>query len=239
MPNAAGYTHGSRYQLGRWIAERPGELQSRLFDTCDSLATFATGGLQWIAPTGPDDPRELRDEFWSEVGLPGSGPQDVGWWPSRGPVWDAVARVPGPDGQVGGVVVEAKGRLNEISAGGCQATGQSLEQIRQAFLPVQAELGVAPTPVWLRSYYQMANRLAFLWFARRHSDERPLWLVWLYFLGERYPTATGITVGPRTASAWMPAVQAAKDELQLPAQHDLSAFEATLFLPALAPPARK
>ncbi len=38
------------------------------------------------------------------------------------------------------------------------------------------DLGVFPTePAWLRAYYQTANRLAFLCFARRRSDERPVW----------------------------------------------------------------
>jgi hypothetical protein len=208
-----------------------------LFDECPSLTAFASGDLEWVAPTGPDDPRELRDEFWAEIGLAGPNPEDASWWPSRGPVWDAVARVPGPGGKVGGVVVEAKGRINEVSAGGCKATGDSLKQIRNAFLDVQADLGIPPTTGWLRANYQMANRLAFLWFARRNGKERPLWLVWTYFLGERYPTATGVSVGPTSETEWAPAIQAAKDELRLPTHHDLSEFEATLFLPAVVPQA--
>ena len=32
MPNPDRYTYGCRHQLGRWIADRPDELQSRLFD---------------------------------------------------------------------------------------------------------------------------------------------------------------------------------------------------------------
>jgi hypothetical protein len=81
----------------------------------------------------------------------------------------------------------------------------------------------------------MANRLALLYFARSRGDERPLWLVWIYFLGEQYPTSTGPSIGPRDASAWAPIIQAAKTELGLPAQHDLSLFEATLFLPVFTP----
>lgn len=235
MPTPASYMYGSRYQLGRWIAERSTELQAMVFDACPSLAAFATGELEWIAPTGPQDPRELRDEFWAEIGLGGPSPQDARWWPARGPVWDAVARVHGADGEVGGVVVEAKGRINEVSAGGCKATGASLEKIRAAFSDVQADLGIPTDVGWLRAYYQMANRLAFLWFARRRGEERPLWLVWIYFLGEHYPTATALSVGPRDESDWAPAIQAAKDELGLLAQHELSQFQATVFLPALEP----
>jgi hypothetical protein len=235
MPTPSGYTYGSRHQLGRWIAERPADLQVQLHEACPTLADFATGPLEWIAPTGPDDRRELRDEFWAEVGLDGLSPQDAKWWPARGPVWDAVARVPGPDGQVGGVVVEAKGRAGEIVSGGCKASGASFERIRSAFADVQASLGVPSNPTWLRAYYQMANRLAYLWFARRYGDERPLWLVWIYFTGERYPTAAGFSVGPATQSEWSPAIQAAKDDLHLPVEHDLSGFEATVFLPALVP----
>jgi hypothetical protein len=230
------YTHGSRYQLGRWIANHPAELQEHVFEASPSLASFATGDLQWIAPTGPTDPRELRDQFWEEIGLARPTPQSADWWPERGPVWDAVARVPGPNGQAGGVVVEAKGRLNELSAGGCKAEGPSLEKIRNALLDVQASLGIAPNLGWLRAYYQMANRLAFLWFARLRGDEQPLWLVWVYFLGEHYPTATGVSVGPEDPEAWAPVIAEAHTELGLPETHELSVFEATVFLPALEPP---
>jgi hypothetical protein len=135
------------------------------------------------------------------------------------------------------VVVEAKGRINEVSAGGCKATGDSLEKIHDAFSDVQADLGIPPTPGWLAGHYQMANRLAFLWFARRRGEEQQLWLVWAYFLGERYPTATGVTVGPTSETEWAPAIQAAKDELRLLAQHDLNQFEVELFLPAVLPQA--
>jgi hypothetical protein len=119
---------------------------------------------------------------------------------------------------------------------GCKAEGPSLEKIRSALLDVQASLGIAPNLLWLRAYYQMANRLAFLWFARLRGDQQPLWLVWVYFLGERYSTATGVSVGPEDPEAWAPVIAEAHSELGLPETHELSVFEATVFLPALAPP---
>jgi hypothetical protein len=118
-----------------------------------------------------------------------------------------------------------------------QAEGSSLEKIRSALFDVQASLGIAPNPGWLRAYYQMANRLAFLWFARLRGDEQPLWLIWVYFLGERYPTATGVSAGPEAAAAWEPAIGEAHEELGLPETHELSVFEATVLLPALELPA--
>jgi hypothetical protein len=46
MPTPSGYTYGSRYQLGRWVAERPADLQARLSEKCSTLAEFASGPLE-------------------------------------------------------------------------------------------------------------------------------------------------------------------------------------------------
>jgi hypothetical protein len=90
--------------LRRWIVERPGDVNRELTSRNEELASWARR-IEWLWPTA-----ESGVEAWQFIGLDGDSPVQAGWWPKGGAVWDAGARVHGPDGQIGGLLVEAKGR---------------------------------------------------------------------------------------------------------------------------------
>ncbi len=232
------WDYGSQYQLQRWVLERPDELNTDLTARNKALASWAQK-IEWISPTS-ETTKELRDDAWNAIGLPEPSPQQAGWWPKGGAVWDAVARVHGSAGEVGGILVEAKGRVGELRSGGCKATApESIQKISSALADVQASLGATPSPAWMGACYQPANRLAMLWFARcRSTPTVPVWLVSLYFLGENYPAVKAPHVGPTTEAAWRPIIQAVHAEVGLPpAPHELSPWWVESFLPVLEPPA--
>jgi hypothetical protein len=230
------WSYGSQHQLRRWIIERPDDVSRDLLDRNEQLRVWASR-IEWLSPHR-DSQAELRDQAWTEIGLTAHSPQQADWWPSGGPVWDAIARVHGADGGVGGIFVEAKGRPGELTAGGMEATSdKSIAKIKSAFADVQADLGVPPSDEWLRACYQPANRLALLWYARKLCQPpAPVWLVSLYFLGEHYPLATRTDIGPQTQESWEPNIETLHERMGLPnAPHELSPWWIESFLPALEP----
>jgi len=230
------WPYGSQHQLRRWIVERPNEVNHELTSRNDEMAAWAQR-IEWLWPTAASGV-EQRDEAWQIIGLDGDSPAQAGWWPKGGAVWDAGARVHGPDGQVGGILVLAKGREGELTSGGCKATGeQSIKAIRSALADVQNEFGVAPSPEWMGPCYQPANRLAVLWYARiKRRPPVPLWLMSLYFCGERYPTVTGELIGPASEEEWEPVIGGIHRRMGLPPHpHALTPWWIEAFLPALEP----
>ena len=83
---------------------------------------------------------------------------------------------------------------------------------------------------WTSPYYQMANRLAFLYFLRKRQ-RIPAWLVFLYFIGDEFPSRDRLIVGPKTADEWEPHISSAYDGLGLKRANPLSPFVLHTFLP--------
>ena len=231
------YDYGSQYQLRRWVLERTDEFNAHLRRASPTLDEWVDD-IAWIAPAA-EDHHELRDEAWSAAGLPTPSPQDAGWWPPGGQVWDAVAKATGTDGQAGAIFVEAKGRESELRSGGSRATDpESISAIHSALADVQAAVETPIGTNWMGPTYQPANRLAMLYFARcKRQPPVPVWLVSLYVCGERYKSVSGI-VGPADEETWRPIIRSLHDEMGLPhGRTVLSEWWIELFLPALAPPA--
>ena len=190
MPSSR-WSYGSQYQLNRWLQERESALVTILRERCETLNRWAPE-VVWISPDFDQGGRESGDSAWHKVGLPSPSPHEAQWWPTSGPRWDAVARVIGADGRVGALFVEAKGRRGKVCAGRMdRRTPGTVEQRHRALAQVRHDLRVDDTADWTGPCYQVANRLAWLWFARRwECRELPVWLVSIYFCGENYP-ATG------------------------------------------------
>ena len=87
------WDYGSQHQVRRWILERPEDVNADLLKRNDALRGWASK-IEWLSPR-PDTNVELRDQAWTEIGLAAASPQEAGWWPRGGAVWDAVARVNG------------------------------------------------------------------------------------------------------------------------------------------------
>jgi hypothetical protein len=221
---------GSQRRLQEWIDWRADELRRRLAEW-RSLEEWRAGPVKWIAPVRDEGFKELRDDLWAKADLPPPTPQADGFWPRRGPAWDAVATIAGPDDQEGILLVEAKSHVAELESPATKAGKKSRPVIQAALDETKAFIGAPPNAPWLDTYYQVANRLAFLYYLRVRRS-LPAWLLSIYFVGDSFESRNATIVGPTTADGWAEAIHQAEATLMLPAKHPLSPYASHLFLPA-------
>jgi hypothetical protein len=151
---------------------------------------------------------------------------------SRGDQWDGVAAVRGPKHEPGVLLVEAKSHPAEVLSTASAKHHESKAMIMRALAETKRYLGVDERQDWTSPYYQMANRLAFLYFLRERQ-KIPAWLVFLYFVGDQFWSRNRLIVGPTTPDEWEPHISAAYDGLRLKRANPLSPFVLHTFLPAV------
>jgi hypothetical protein len=178
--------------------------------------------IEWVSPLCNDDMAEYRDQdFLNRLGL--NHLSLISFWPNGGPQWDALGRIEragGPDV----ILVEAKANLSELRTVGTKATSSSsLNLINKSLKEVKDYLGVASAPNWAELYYQYCNRLAHLYYLRKHKVNA--YLVFVYFIGDRSVN------GPETKEEWLVEIKKMKDKLGLPEEIKLSRYITDLFIP--------
>lgn len=225
-----GYGYGSEWQLLRYLGYHRSAL--------DGAIEAAVGGthVRWLdSPLKPSADRgsKFPDAEWKAIDfLPKTEAARVAWsefWPQKGNPqnWDAVGqiRVQGSDEWV---LVEAKAHVDEVR-NHCQAKdGNSRVMIENALNETKAATGVGPSGDWLSHYYQYANRLAALHFLTKNSIRARL--VFLYFLGDRYPGKNC----PTSEAGWKPTLDAIHAHLGLRGGSELESRVHTVFLPTVA-----
>jgi hypothetical protein len=161
-------------------------LTTAIFDQVPDLGERATA-LDWRAPLAPSFSEPRDREFLHALDLDHLAPGLVEFWPSRGPVWDALAVVE-LGHECGALLVEAKSHPAEVYGGGTKASPTSRAKIERALAETQAALGLEADPGrWLdplrpnepghSSVYQTANRYAYLRWLRDQGVQA--WLVHL------------------------------------------------------------
>jgi hypothetical protein len=165
---------GSLMYLQRLVASRPDLLDGHL-RTAEAIPRTATAN--WLSPRANDAWAEYRDaDFLSLVGRPELIPKLRAFWPASGPQWDAL-------GLAGNtlLLVEAKAHVGEMKSNCAAKVKRSREMIVAALDAASRGLGGGDSAKWMNGYYQLANRLAHLWFLRENAvDAR---LVLLQFTG--------------------------------------------------------
>ncbi|MBP0483476.1 hypothetical protein [Sagittula salina] len=166
--------------------------------------------IDWRSPLTSDDHAEYRDAAFLDVlGLGHLAEELSRFWPRRGPQWDALGVC-----AAGPVLVEAKAHLAELQSPPSKAAGASRHMIDAAFRAVQSGLGIDPENDWTRTYYQLANRIAHLWWLRDRGVPASLLLV--SFLGDEDMN------GPAEADTWHSAFDAVMRALGLGDQTELT-----------------
>ena len=194
---------GSQRHLQTYVNERRPELDSAIRRALPALPAHE---IQWRSPLRGDSYREYRDDDFLrrvEAGDLTSSLRE--FWPRRGPVWDGLATVPSGE-RPGVILVEAKSYPAEM-ASACRATPRSRATIERALDAARAGLGAeGDRTAWTDRYYQLANRIAHLWWLRQQG--RDAWLLLVCFTGDAGPRRTGET-------AWRAATEAALSSLGL------------------------
>lgn len=135
------------------------------------------GKIAWISPLKKDKYREytlkvaLEDPRLKEMF------KGISWnfWPNRQPQWDAIGLA--EDQTL--VIVEAKARIWEIG-GGCGSTNQTNKnKIYEAISDVFSNCDL-----WMKKYYQIANRFVFLDKLLGENADRSVKLVFIDFVND-------------------------------------------------------
>lgn len=148
--------------------------------------------IAWLSPLADDGYAEYRDEaFMARVGARAERIPLAGFWPARGPQWDALGRTSRGEP----LLVEARAHIPELLSPPCPAAGRSLRAIRTSLDRVKRAVGLHASADWCTTSYQYASRLAHLYFLRT-LNQIPAYLIFLYLVGD------ADVRGPRTAEGW-------------------------------------
>lgn len=229
-----GYGYGSECHLLRWMGRHQNAFNQAVRLACGKPDTEP---LHWL--DGEFDPRknwpdrELTGiEFIADQGLQHQWKQ---FWPQTGQPqnWDAVGRWREQQSQhTKWLLVEAKANLAEIRSACKAVENGGLQKIRDRLQNTAHVLGANYSEAWMKSHYQLANRLAFLnWL---HDNGHPAQLLFIYFIGD---LSNAQRVAPQSVNEWSAALTKQKNDLGLPVGHKLSSFIRVLFLHVSKPEA--
>lgn len=223
---------GSQLQLQIYVNRRPNELADRVLA---GLIPRPEAGLrlEWKSPLEGDLFSEYYDSaFLQAIELPNMADRLGEFWPGGGPHWDALGVLRSSTERWSGVVlVEGKSHPDESWKSPCGASPASRKKIVSALDRAKFWLKVSEQVNWTGHGYQLANRLAHLYWLRKVVNV-PAWLVYACFLDDRH--------SPTTREAWEAAASAQKEQLGLPRAVP---FLTNLYIPArdrcelVAPPA--
>ena len=181
-------TKGSQLQLQCLVNIREKELTESVLSNSQSLLMYSEA-IEWVSPLEEQHYKEYRDDFLElllkDEELQNARQKLRQFWPARGPVWDGIGVVHGETPQQKGLIlVEAKSHLAETKSALKAKSLDSREKIMSRIVEVKAELGsTSAVEVWTNQYYQMANRLCFLYFLNEKLGI-PTWLVLCNFVND-------------------------------------------------------
>jgi hypothetical protein len=169
--------------------------------------------ITWLSPRVDDDFAEYRDaSFLKLIGAASLVNALEAFWPIRGPQWDALGR--SDRGDI--LLVEAKAHIREICSPPSQATSGPRSRIEAALAEASSYLGARPRAPWIDVFYQLANRIAHLYFLRRNGEKA--WLVLANFVGDQEMH------GPNSPAEWEAAYQVVWHVLGLQERHPLARY---------------
>lgn len=218
---------GSKLQVQIYVNRKSGQLSEAVLDALPSLASRTTK-LAWVAPLEHEGFAEPQDvAFLRAVGYEDLAPELASFWPTRGPVWDALALAVLPSGRPGVVLVEGKSYPDELYGSGMQAkAAASQTKIEAALAATRTWLGVdGHAAAWTGPLYQSANRYAHLYWLREVAGVEA-WLVHLLFVDD-------MTYRGASNEEWETALPPVEEELGL--RNVQIPWAGHAFLPGLTP----
>ncbi|WP_353625503.1 hypothetical protein [Robertmurraya yapensis (ex Hitch et al 2024)] len=190
---------GSRFLLQNYVNNNQGKLNELILMSSPSLLSFIDKELtiEWKSPLKRSGYREYRNEFLDlEDQWKGKGIQLEKYWPKIGPQWDGIAVVKGKNGNFGLLLVEAKAHLKELRSKIQAKDVDSIVLIENTISEVKTSVeSNAPIEVWLEQYYQLSNRLTYLYLMNNKMGI-PTWLLLVNFVDD-------VAYIPTTTSEWI------------------------------------
>lgn len=161
---------GSQLQVQLYVNRHQSTLDTAL---TTELPTLEGRQIDWRSPRPASRYRELRDgAFLRDAGLADIEPSLTDFWPRGGPVWDGVG-ILGESAADGLVLLEGKNYPAETESAWRATAPESRRKIQKALDRTREELDARGDPyAWTERYYQLANRLAWIVWLRRHNFRR-------------------------------------------------------------------
>lgn len=208
-----GYCYGSEWQLLRFLGHHRGYL-CRIIQE----GTSFKDDIVW-ADYPLDEKRKSQDGEWKGAYIPTLmargdwGEIERKWkefWPCTNsqqgqPSWDGVFTC---GEEI--VIVEAKAHTEELKSNGTGAGEESKTKIQKALAATQAYFGADTSKNWAKNeYYQIANRLAFVYFLNEKCGVKAR-LLNLYFLNgwDTADTETDRQKSVKSKDDWQAAIDA-------------------------------
>jgi hypothetical protein len=199
---------GSQKWLQRAVNRQPGLLDGPILVKLPDARN-----ITWRSPLADDQYAEYRDaEFLEKIGAGQLTAKLAKFWPSHSPQWDGLAISDAGDI----LLVEAKAHVEELCGPTMQAASASRARIDGALRDAARFMRAEPCAPWSSVFYQLANRLAYLHFLRKHRLKA--WLVLANFVGDEDVR------GPSSAAQWEAAYRVVWHVLGVPRQHKLSRY---------------
>ncbi len=220
-----GYGYGSECHLLRWMGRHRNAFDRAILSKIHPLGCR----IEWL------DFEFKPGEKWPDAELKGmeflknEESLQKNWnkfWPVGKGIhnWDAVGWV-NCDNFRELLLVEAKAHVGETKTD-CQARDwESIKRIKDAFEIVKNALGVPSEIDWMKDYYQVANRIASLYFL--HQQKIPSHLLFIYFIGDLCDTGRS---SPRSEREWQQVLDVQERHIGLPKGHLLENWIHKLFL---------
>ena len=135
------------------------------------------GKIEWLSPREDDDYAEYYDQaFLDRLSVDGLVMPLNEFWPKSGPRWDGLART--KDGKL--ILVEAKAHIDEAVDFRSKASTISLSRIEKRLDEAKAAFNASKDACWHMPFYQMANRLAHLYYLAE-INKKDAYLVFINF----------------------------------------------------------
>jgi hypothetical protein len=188
--------YGSEYRLWQYFyGVRRAELETAILKAIG----LPDHSLRWLYPDEANAPGQHEFEnldFLSTSEFAEVLAEFKTRWPTTGTgiSWDGIAWSEGTPRRL--ILIEAKTNQPELCSSPSGAGEPSLKMISSALGRTKSILRVHHRFSWTKSYYQYANRLFVLSFLERKLDCH---LVFLYFIGEKFPDGTPC---PRNPEEW-------------------------------------
>jgi hypothetical protein len=190
---------GSKLLIQKYVNEKQEQLNEQILKASPSLLTFINEDLliEWKSPLKEEGYREYMTGFLNLVDVwKGKQSQLRNYWPQRGASWDGVAIVNGKQSENGLLLVEAKAHLDEMRSGSKAKNHDNNVLINKTINEVRTAVGSnASMEFWMNEYYQLANRLSFLYLFNKKLNI-PTWLVLVNFVEDKSYKST-------TVSKWL------------------------------------
>lgn len=161
--------------------------------------------IEWRSPVKADGYAEYYDqEFLDRLEVENLIMPLQEFWPKSGPRWDALGRTETKKM----ILVEAKAYIEECVDFRSEASQDSLIRIENRLDEAKAAFHASVKACWHAPFYQMANRLAHLYFLAG-INKKDAYLVFIHFAN-----APDVEV-PASGDAWMGAIRLARTCLGL------------------------